>query len=348
MGSAVRTMLRHTHRQVRHVGVVAPAAAKGQVRQVYAQAEHDFGFLAPPVVLHSSSPAPLAASWLMLRETLLADGRVDRPLKELVAAEVSRANSCPYCIEVHQAARETLSPPPTPTAALAAWARDTGRTSRGPGDDAAPLAPWQAPELFGVAVTFHYLNRMVSIFLADSPVPRRTPRRLKEPIMRTVARAMRPSASRVPAGASLSLLPEGSLPPGLDWARDNPAVGEALGRAATAVNDAAGWVPEQIRARVSARLQSWDGGPVGPSRAWLSDALTGLPESETAVARLALLTAFAAYQVTDSDITAFRAHHSADRALIELTSWAAMTAAACVGSRLTVPRQVESPNTGTA
>src|ERR1700735_4058374 len=86
--------------QVRYVSPVPPGQAQGLVATVYAQVERDFGMLAPPVALHSPAPWPLAASWMMLRETLLT-GLADRAAREAVAAAVSLGNSCPYCVQVH-------------------------------------------------------------------------------------------------------------------------------------------------------------------------------------------------------------------------------------------------------
>ncbi|MGV9252060.1 carboxymuconolactone decarboxylase family protein [Streptomyces sp. NPDC003697] len=334
---AVRTVLRRARKQVRYVQVVPPAQARGAVAEVYAQARRDFGVLAPPLALHSPAPAALAAAWLLLRETLLADGITRRAARESVAAGVSRANACPYCVDVHQAAHAVLQSPSDDDAALAAWARSAGGSGQGPHAAVAPFSAQEAPELLGVAVTFHYLNRMVSIYLADSPMPRRTPSFLRGPIMRTVARAMRPrDRGPVVPGRSLRLLPAAPLPAGLQWAEPNPVVAEALGRAVAAVDGAALWLPEQVRGLVRARLAAWDGLPVGPSRAWLEEVLSELPVPDRAVARLALLTAFAPYQVMAEDVAAVRVRYPSDRSLIELTSWAALAAAVCVGGRLTV------------
>ena len=70
---------------------------------MYRQVERDFGMLAPPVALHSPAPEALAAVWVILRESLVATGLAGRPGKEAVAATISLANSCPYCVDVHGA-----------------------------------------------------------------------------------------------------------------------------------------------------------------------------------------------------------------------------------------------------
>ncbi|MEV0694686.1 alkylhydroperoxidase [Streptomyces sp. NPDC050388] len=333
--AVVRAVLRGSLRGIRHVEAVPPGRAQGLVARVYARAERDFGVIAPPLALHSPSAGPLAASWLLLRETLLVEGRVGRAVKEAVAAEVSRANSCPYCVDVHQAAVDTL-PRPAPGAPgfeAAGWIRSgAGHGGR------APFTADEAPEILGVALTFHYLNRMVGVFLDDSPVPARAPTAVRGPILRTVARTMRPAAAPLRPGGNEDLLPAAPLPPGLEWARTNPAVADALGRSVAAVENAAHWVPRPVRALLTSRLAQWDGSPPGIGRSWLRDALTGhLPGEDAATARLALLTAFAAHQVTDADVAAFRERHPGDRELVELTSWASMTTAVLLGSRLAVP-----------
>ncbi|MFD5943688.1 carboxymuconolactone decarboxylase family protein, partial [Streptomyces griseus] len=133
MRPLVRAVLRGSLRQVRYVDVIAPHRARGLVAQVYRATERDFGVLAPPVALHSPAAASLAATWLMLREVLLVDGRVSRAVKETVATAVSRANDCPYCVHVHQAVLGTL-PPDRTVSPVAEWAAAAGRHH--PGDPA--------------------------------------------------------------------------------------------------------------------------------------------------------------------------------------------------------------------
>lgn len=78
--------LRSAQGSIRYVSPVRPNAAAGLVAKVYQQVESDYGFLAPPITLHSPLPDAMAASWVMLRETLLASGRADRVVKEAIAS----------------------------------------------------------------------------------------------------------------------------------------------------------------------------------------------------------------------------------------------------------------------
>ncbi|WP_433236314.1 carboxymuconolactone decarboxylase family protein [Actinomadura nitritigenes] len=321
-----RATRRAARTHVRHVGVVAPAAADGLVARVYAQLEHDFGMFAPPVVVHSAAPPLLAACWTMLRETLLARGRADRAAKERVAVAVSLANTCPYCVDVHGAALNALS-----------VERGAARAGRGgDGRDDREAAPGDEPELRGVALTFHYLNRVVNVFLTESPFPAGTPDRLRGSLRSLVGQMLHRQVRRsLPPGASLELLPDASpLPEDLAWSAGSPHVRGALARAAAAFEEAGRrWVPERVRELLLTDLAGQDGRGgedgrgSGPGRAWAGEAAAALPAAERAAGRLALLTAQASYQVLPADVRAYRATAEDDAAVVGLVAWAAFTAA---------------------
>jgi hypothetical protein len=336
--------LRRTLGQTRYVSPVMPGTADGLVATVYAQAEKDFGMVAPPLALHSPAPPLLAASWAMIRETLVVAGQADRAEKEVVAAAVSVANTCPFCIAVHTAAVQGVDPGldaadvasgnlPSPLLKeIFGWARATGLR----GAVQSP-PPGNFAELAGVAVTFHYLNRMVNIFLPDSPLPPMTPKAIGGWVMGMIASAMT-TTSPVP-GASLELLPDAQLPGEFSWAAGDARIAATLAGAAAAVEDAAAKVvTPPVRELVADRLRTWDGQPQGskgPSRAWADEAVAVLDKADRPAGLLAILTAFASYQVGKADVTAFRsAVKSGDEAVISLTAWASMAVARTIGSWL--------------
>lgn len=216
-----RATRRGTQAQIRYLTPVRPDRAPEPVARVYAQVEQEFGLLAPPISLHSPAPGPLAAAWIMLRESLIATGQVRRPVKEAVAVAVSHFNSCPYCVDVHSAAVHGLVAGPDARAVaegrtgslsdpelrrVTAWASSGGRLP--------PEFPArQAPELVGTAVTFHYLNRMANVFLVESPIPPRVPAAARRTIARLAGAVLRPVLRRgAEPGASLGLLPAAPLP----------------------------------------------------------------------------------------------------------------------------------------
>jgi alkylhydroperoxidase family enzyme len=354
----VTKALRRSLAQIRHVTPVRPGRAADQlVGRVYRQVERDFGMLAPPIALHSPAPELLAASWLMLRETLVAAGQADRAVKEVVASAVSVANACPYCVAVHGATLHGLLRGGPATAALAGgeldripdpvlravaeWAGNSGRqASAAPLPEAVPRG--QAPELIGVAVAFQYLNRMVSVFLDESPLPPTVPGWMRGRMLRVLGGFMRTAAGRAVApGESLTLLPAAELPGDMSWATGTPAVAGAFARACTVV-EAAGEraVPPAVRQLVSAELAGWHGESRGISRGWVNDAVAGLAAADRAAGTLALLTAFAAYQVDEAVVDEFR-RTADDAAVVALTSWASLAAARRVGGWLG-PRSVLS------
>src|SRR5262245_29621077 len=90
----IRTALRSSLTQVRHV---RPA----RTREGYADVERELGLLAPQIAVHSPAPELLAASWMLLRETLIASGTADRTTKEAVATIIALGNASPWLAELH-------------------------------------------------------------------------------------------------------------------------------------------------------------------------------------------------------------------------------------------------------
>jgi AhpD family alkylhydroperoxidase len=334
--------LRRSLAQIKYVSPVMPADAAGLVASVYAQLERDFGMVAPPVALHSPAPPLLAAAWAMLRESLVVPGQEDRVNKEVVAMSVSAANTCPYCVAVHTAAALELTPGVDAAGIadasprlkeIAGWARSSGLR-----ESAQAAPPGNVAELAGVAITFHYLNRMVDIFLPDSPLPPMTPKAIGSWVMGMLGSAMT-SATATP-GDSLDLLPQAQLPGEFSWAAGHSGIAGALAGAAAAAEDAAAQVvTPPVRELVTGRLRNWDGRPPGPSRAWAEETVAALDEADRPAGRLAILAALAPYQVTKADVAGFRTtgksgSGSGEEALVALTSWASMTAARTIGSWL--------------
>ncbi|RSN26703.1 alkylhydroperoxidase [Streptomyces sp. WAC 05977] len=301
----VKLALRRALREVRYVRPVSFGRATGLVRDVYGRLERDFGMLAPPVALHSPSPDVLAASWVMLRESLVAAGETSRADREIVATLVSQENSCPYCVEVHGMALDSLG------RSSEASAIASGRPVADP--RAGTLSPGARAELTAVAFAFHYLNRVVSVFLGPSPLPSSVPDSARAKAKAVLGRFLRPVEGASP-GESLELLPPGSGDFG--WAAGNPVVADAFFRASSVF--AALAVPSAVREVVERELSTWDGLSPGLSRSWV-DAF------DDPGVRLALVVAKAPYQVDDALVAAAGL---GDRELVELVGWAGFTAAA--------------------
>ena len=328
----VRFAVRRSLNDTRHVRVVKRRHATGRVAEVYRQVERDFSMLAPPVALHSAAPDVLAAAWMILRETLLAQGFADRAAKEAVATGVSLANDCPYCADVHGMTLDAM-PSTEDRDALTEWAR----ASAVAGPVAAPFSQAHAAELVGVAVAFHYYNRVVNVFLTESPFPSHVPESAKPKARKVLGGVLRPGPGGPVAGESLDFLPAAPLPDDLGWARSNGVVAEAFARAYAAV-DAAGErsVPASVRALVLSRLSTWDGRAPGLSRSWVDTAVADLPEEDRAAGRLALVIALASFQLDDGLVAEFAGTGVGDTAVVELAAWAAMAAARRISTWLAV------------
>lgn len=333
---------------IRHVAPVRPSSATGLVAEVYGQVKRDFGAVVEPFAVHASAPELLAGVWGAWRETV-AVGKVRRDLKEAVASVVSAINECPYCVDAHtmmlHAARShdaaiaiargrhwELEGDPELARAMA-WAAAT----RSPGASillSAPFEPDEAPEIIGTALVFHYINRVVTILLGDSPLPgkgsaRRVSKRLAA---RWFARALR--RARDP-GESLDLLPESELPADLAWAVPSPGVAGALARWVAAVERASTEVVgEDVRERVGDRLAAWNGEDPGLSRSWVEEPVHDLGGASRTTARLALVTAVAPHQVDEDLIHEFRKGHPEDGQLVALLAWSSLSAARRIGTWL--------------
>ncbi|QVJ02378.1 carboxymuconolactone decarboxylase family protein [Nocardiopsis eucommiae] len=189
---------------------VPPRAARGGTAALYRQLEGDFGVLAPPIALLTPAPECAAATWVALRESLLVDGRTSRAAREAVATAVSRDNSCPYCVEVHGATLDSLAP-------------DVGthdQRVRSTGD------PVERAELGAVTLTFEHINRLVNVFLPDSPLPDFAPAPVRGPLRRATGAVIAGDRGSAVPGTSLELLPDTArrspVPDDLRWAAGSP------------------------------------------------------------------------------------------------------------------------------
>ncbi|MBO3745464.1 carboxymuconolactone decarboxylase family protein [Streptosporangiaceae bacterium NEAU-GS5] len=314
----------------RHITPVSRRAATGTVAAVYRQSASEVG----QTILQLASPAPdvLAATWALLRESLLV-GRAPRAEKELVAIGVSLANRCPFCVEAHTAfthaagehalaevVRAGGTPDDPRMAALLAWAKAT-RTPGAPELADPPFPKELAPEYVGTALAFHFINRMISALGDDSLLPghaerSKTVRRLAGAML---ARTMR--KTRQP-GASIGLLDliRVSNPPG--WAAGTP-----IGTAYAALRVAAGSGGMLLTGAGTAALRDamrhWDGAHPPMAGAWVDDLLSEVPDSDRPGTRLALLAALAPYRITDAEVAAFR---GTDASLVRVLAFGSMAA----------------------
>lgn len=345
-------------RQVRFVRPVPVQTAGPLAVAVASAVEREVKLLVPPLLAHTPAPQLLAACWVLIRETVFATGATERRVKEAAAAVVSQANSCPYCVEMHALGVRGLGSVADADAISAnnldevgdeelrqilIWVRDLHRADAVPVPPA--LTPEQRAELLGVAVAFHYLTRMVNIFLPNYLLPPALRGGTRRMVKNRVAGLLGPMLRRpCTPGECLALLPDADPQPDAAWASASPHIAAAIARASDTVDRAgAAVLSPAVRDLLQSRLAEWDGEPLGASRDWLAPATAGLSPADRPAARLVLLTAFASYQVIANDADEFRTAiiggesaadaGAGDEAMIAATAWASLTSARHVVAR---------------
>lgn len=346
-------------RQVRHV---TPGIGSELAAAVCRQITDDVGAVLPPYLAHLPAPDVLAACWAITREPSVGTAAARR-VKEAVAAAVSATNACPYCLDVHTATLYALDSPEAGSAIAAGRDElipdpelrkvvDWARATRSPGAEilaAPPFTEQAAAELVGTALAYHYINRMVSVFLVDSPFGLRSGEVVKRGIKRLAAPVTRRALRRAgPSGQSLEFLPETEDRGEFGWASSDPVIAAAF-RSSAAVFDAAArrFLAEPVQDLVRERLRRWRGEPAPLSAAWVEEDVVELPAPHRPAGRLTLLVALAPYQVGERVLGEFRATTpGGEQALVAAAGWASFTATLRVGEWIWTP--ATTPRTATA
>ena len=329
---------------INHIEPVEPRKARGVIADVYAEARREFGRLPEPVSMLSPDEELLTAWWATLRETLLV-GHAPRARKEAVAAAIAATQRCPWCIDAHTTMLYAAGDSATAAAILAekepsdmdpnapyvAWARGTAA----PGGPAAPFGPGDAVEYIGTAMIFHFVTRLVLVFLDQTFLPGG---QRAQAVMRRAAGfafARKVHASLQP-GLAAGRLDSRPLPEDLAWAAASAPVATALAALSDRL-ERSPHLPEASRAVVNNAVQAWRGEPQPISSSWTNELTDGLPEDLRAASRLALLTSLAPHQVTDADVAAARPLLATDGSLVTALAWAAWTTARRVGGWISRP-----------
>ncbi|MFJ8822983.1 carboxymuconolactone decarboxylase family protein [Streptomyces sp. NPDC102467] len=322
----------------------SPRSATGTAAAVWAQTATDFGIPHPStLVVLASAPELLAPAWSLLRESLIA-GSGSRTDRELVAAGTSLANRCPFCIDAHavllhangdHALGEAVARAESPRDERAARLLEWGRATRVPGSPGLTPPPFARADLashIGTALTFHFINRIVSALCTENLLPAGAQRlrAARSLAGRSVSRVVR--AAHAP-GTSLALLD--SPGPGPAWAAGT-SVGPAYDALRTAATTGAGLLDDADLGLVQETVAQWDGSHPAPAWPQLPD------RAERPGARLALLAALAPYRITDEDVAAWRVPPFTDHCLVHLIAYGAFAAVDRIESALPVPEFLEA------
>jgi AhpD family alkylhydroperoxidase len=347
------TLDRLLQRQVRHIRL--PADRSDLADAVAGQARREMGALLPPFAVHLAAPEALAACWAVMREPAVGTA-VSRATKEAVAATVSSINECPYCVDVHTTTLYALAD--ADTGAKVATGRDSevtdanlrrilawAKATRSPGSPLLadpPFGAQAAAELVGTALGYHYINRMVSIFLPASLLPASAlARGLKRLIGAGIRRRL--LSSPVP-GAALQYLPDvdGVSTDEFSWATIGSIIHRTFTRAA-ATFDMLGTqaLPVPVRELVTTRLTQWRGEHPPLSRQWVNDAVASVAPPLRSPARFALLTALAPYQIDTEIVEDFRTATggtNADNRIVAAAAWSSFAAVRRINEWICAPK----------
>lgn len=335
---------------IKYVKPLAPASATGQLKEIYDQIRRDFGLLAEPFTLHSPIPELLAAVWAVCRESQVT-GIVPRQVKEVVAITISKLNDCPWCVDAHTIMLDaidhglvlaiendsSINIADGRISTIIQWAAST----RSPGAQILrnpPFSLQEAPEIISTAVFYHYINRMVSVLLNDTPFGA-TPNLLRGLVKRVSSHVFRPSIklSKIP-GESLKFLSKAELPADLKWAEPNEYIAYALASLASAIEDGiSSALPEKALDYARQHIENWNGDDPGMSRKWVEQAVETFDDEYRPALRLILLTALAPYQVDDAIIKHYLSAHPDPARLLKVLAWASFTAARRVGDWICIP-----------
>ena len=80
------------------IAMVAEEEATGRVAELYADIKASLGIDFVPNLYKVMAPRPdyLEANWTKVKAVMVAEGKLDRLTKEIIAVAISAANSCNY------------------------------------------------------------------------------------------------------------------------------------------------------------------------------------------------------------------------------------------------------------
>ncbi len=305
--------------RIRYIKPVSYAESVGDVREIYDQVLEEYG-LGGPYFVTSVSPPLLAATWGLLRTSMLSSP-LPREWSEIIAAAVAQVEGCPFCVDVHSelasggGERKTaalisagdwdaMAARGSECDLLALWSRDfVHGTAAAP-----PLDEEQAPYAISVALLFVHVTTLVTIFQSEGLVAgfggsKLIDRVTKAYMRNSLAKRMllKSPSSTVSPGPAI----DGSLFEGYAFARDKPSLAHALSRLDHAVAAVgAGALSPQAQDVIVATLGAKQSAATSLDLRFIDDATGSLSHHERGAARLALFAGIAPYRILKKDIDA--------------------------------------------
>lgn len=298
----------------------------GAIHEVNKQIERDFG-LVGPLVLSQPSLRVHQLRWAMVREVFVVSTHVSRLEKELVASGVSSSNICPYCVDVHETSMRSIGADDSKqvNSLLMEWSLNTknphAEIIKNP-----PFVKEQAPEIIGTALEFHSTNRLVSIFLEESPLPSAViSMGMKKMALFMASKTFFKTMvmKQAKAGEAEKFLNKQVPDANYVWAEAVPLYGLIRRNNIKLLEDMeCDFIPQAVASMFKAVVVNWQGEDMPLGRAWVNGLTKELNQEEKVMASVMLLAAFAPHTITDDDMLRMQYHGFSDSDIIELCFWA--------------------------
>lgn len=338
---------------IKFIDSIKPSEATGVVKEVYDQLKSEMGDVVEPISMHALIPDLLTGIWGILRETVLVEDEVERKVKEAVGAAVSSSNECPYCVDAHTIMILGLKDKLVADAIvkkdlnlikndkvreIVNWSFNT-KNFKSMAVNNPPFPSTHAPEIIGTAVFFHYLNRMVTIFLGSTILPLNI--NFLKGIMKSMAAKMFSGvlAQKKEAGKVENSSSEIKA---LYWAQSNARLEHVFSYFFRVVSHLGKKsIPEEVREFMKDQIINWDGGDLLNTRD-LDTIVSVITPRNQPLARMLYLTAFSPHRIQEYHFEEFKLFYNGkDDHILSALSWASWISAVKIGDRLGVKFKYE-------
>ncbi len=317
--------------------------AQGLIKEVMLQSQRDF-FINGTITSHAACPPLMAGMWMGGREIALTNHHLPAWLKKAMGAALSEVNKCPYCEDfllslTHGANKNNVanslrknkmeSIDDEATLRRLQWTKASITRNAAELDDP-PFSPEELPEALGTLIVFNYTNKISDFTLNGSPVPVS----LRSGALKFFGMELQESSALdLEHGASLSLLPEATLPEEFHWVASNALIAESLSRWNHVVEEEIHHVlSSEAQQLIRDNLSTWQGGQAPLSRRWVEEEIKDLQGAEHDKARLVLLIAKASYQIDDGIIGQVTRHGVSEADLVRLGAFGAFMGAKTIAN----------------
>ena len=334
--------------QINYIKYISKNNTKGKLKLLYKHIELNFGKLAEPFVLHSINQNITAGVWAMLYETVLVDGKINRSIKETIATCISEVNSCNYCVDAHSimifGTDKTLqnnitnikngnTKPQSKEDKIILWALNNLNFENVIIQNA-PFSKQEAPEIIGTAVLFHYINRMVTLFAGDTPLPTT---KMRGFVMNIASKFIFGKAIRKKkmAGESLTFIDKGLNNKPFEWADTSANINSAFQsfKQQTEKN-----IEKILSSELITLLRNFSTNLDLISQSFgtnqLDSFLLKVEPSERDIAEFCYLTMFDSHKIHDKHFTNLKQQIKKDEDILQIAAFSSMLISESIGEKL--------------